>query len=71
MSSNGKTCDITRSDLLVVAKEMNIKKAEVIIDEVLSGVTHWKKFAKNAEVHTKQIAAIGELHLVIICEPIS
>ena len=55
----------------MVAKEMNIKKAVVIIDEVLSGVTHWKKFAKNAEVHTKQIAAIGELHLVIICEPIS
>ncbi|MBK7238893.1 MAG: hypothetical protein IPI00_01655 [Flavobacteriales bacterium] len=45
---------------------MNIKKAVVIIDEVLSGVTHWKKFAKNAEVRTKQNAAIGELHLVII-----
>jgi len=64
MSINGKRLDITRDDLLVVAKEMNIKKAEAIIDEVVAGVKTWKKHAKNAEMDPKQVAAIAGLHLV-------
>lgn len=63
MSINGKRLDITRKDLLAVAKDMNIKKAEAIIDEVVAGVKQWKKFAKEAEVDAKQVAAIGKLHL--------
>ncbi len=63
MSINGKRLDITRRDLLAVAKDMNIKKAEAIIDEVVAGVKQWKKFAKEAEVDAKQVAAIGKLHL--------
>ena len=64
MSINGKRLDITRADLLAVAKEMNIKKAEAIIDEVVGGVKTWKKCAKKAEVDVKQVEAIGKLHLV-------
>lgn len=63
MSINGKRSDITRDDLLGVAKDMNIKKAEAIIDEVLAGVKTWKKWAKEAEVDPKQVAAICSLHL--------
>ncbi|MBL7940745.1 MAG: type II toxin-antitoxin system HipA family toxin [Flavobacteriales bacterium] len=63
MSINGKRLDITRDDLLAVAKEMNIKKAETIIDEVKAGVKTWKKSAKKAEVAQKQVEAIGKLHL--------
>lgn len=63
MSINGKRLDITRADLLAVAKEMNIKKAETIIDEVVAGVKTWKKCAKKAEVDMKQVAAIAGLHL--------
>ncbi|MCB9183504.1 MAG: type II toxin-antitoxin system HipA family toxin [Flavobacteriales bacterium] len=63
MSINGKRLDITRKDLLAVAKDMNIKKAEAIIDAVVAGVKQWKKFAKEAEVDAKQVAAIGKLHL--------
>lgn len=62
MSINGKRSDITRADLLAVAKDMNIKKAEAIIDEVLAGVKSWKKWAKQAGVDPKQVAAIGSLH---------
>ncbi|MEZ4788450.1 MAG: type II toxin-antitoxin system HipA family toxin [Flavobacteriales bacterium] len=63
MSINGKRLDITRKDLLAVAKDMNIKKAEAIIDEVVAGVKTWKRCAKQAEVDVKQVAAIGKLHL--------
>lgn len=63
MSINGKRSDITRTDLLAVAKDMNIKKAEAIIDEVLAGVKSWRKWAKQAGVDPKQVAAIGSLHL--------
>lgn len=63
MSINGKRMDITRADLLAVAKEMNIKKAETIIDEVVAGVKDWKRFAKKAEMPAVQTAAIGKLLL--------
>jgi serine/threonine-protein kinase HipA len=66
MSINGKRLDITRADLLVVAKDMNIKKAEAIIDEVVAGIKTWKKHAKKAEMDPKQVAAIAGLHLVRI-----
>lgn len=63
MSINGKRLDITRADLLAVAKEMNIKKAEAIIDEVKAGVRKWKTFAKKAGVDPKQVEAIKGMHL--------
>lgn len=63
MSINGKRLDITRADLLAVAKDMNIKKAEAVIEEVKTGVKKWRTFAKKAEVNTKQVEAIGKLHL--------
>lgn len=66
MSINGKRLDITREDLLAVAKDMSIKKAEAIIEEVVAGVKTWKKHPKKAEVNPKQVAAIGKLHLVTL-----
>lgn len=66
MSINGKRNDITREDLLAVAKAMNIKKAGAIIDEVVAGVKKWKSFAKKAAVDPKQMAAIGGLLLLKI-----
>lgn len=64
MSINGKRLDITRADLLAVAKEMNIKKADAIINEVVAGVRKWKTFAKKAGVDMKQVEAIKALLLV-------
>ena len=63
MSVRGKRLEITRADLLAVAKEMNIRKPEIIIDEVKAGVKKWKTFAKKAEVNAKQVEAIGKLML--------
>ncbi|MBP8822822.1 MAG: type II toxin-antitoxin system HipA family toxin [Flavobacteriales bacterium] len=64
MSINGKRLDITRADLLAVAKEMNIRKADAIINEVVAGVKKWKTFAKKAGVDVKQVEAIKALLLV-------
>ncbi len=64
LSINGKRIDITRADLLAVAKDMNIKKAGAIIDEVVAGVRRWKKCATKAAVNAKQIAAIASTHLL-------
>lgn len=66
MSVNGKRLDITRDDLLAVAKAMNIKKAEVIIDEVRAGVKKWRTFAKKAAMPAKQVEMIGRMHLTRI-----
>jgi serine/threonine-protein kinase HipA len=63
MSINGKRLEVRRDDLLAVAKAMNIKKAEVIVDEVIAGVKDWKKFAKKAEMPAVQTAVIGKLLL--------
>ena len=66
LSINSKRKDIKRADLLLVAKDMNIKKAEAMIDEVKAGVKTWKKCAKEAGVNAKQVAAIAGLHLTRI-----
>jgi serine/threonine-protein kinase HipA len=66
MSINGKRTDITRDDLLAVAKAMNIKKAAAIIDEVKAGVKRWKSFAKKAGMPAKQVEMIGKMHLTRI-----
>jgi len=63
---NGKRTDITREDLLTVAKAMNIKKAAAIIDEVKAGVRKWKSFTKQAAMPTKQVEMIGRMHQVRI-----
>jgi serine/threonine-protein kinase HipA len=62
LSVNGKNDDIVREDVLFLAKEMNIKKAKTIIEEMNAVVRKWKKFAKIAEVPTKQVLAIGKTH---------
>ncbi len=65
LSVNGKNDDIVREDVLLLAKEMNIKKAKTIIEEMNAVVRKWKKFAAIAEVPTKQMLAIGKTHLGI------
>ena len=50
LSINGKRKDITRQDLLLVAKNMNIKNPAKIIDHVSSVVSHWKTYANAVQV---------------------
>lgn len=64
LSINGKTIDITKDDLLKVGKEMNIKHAKTIIEQVQSSVRKWPQYAKDAKVKDKQIKAINQTLLV-------
>ncbi|MFO7735300.1 MAG: type II toxin-antitoxin system HipA family toxin [bacterium] len=50
LSVNGKRTDISKEDLIEVAKQMNIKKPSEIIEQVVDSVSRWKEFAKVAEV---------------------
>lgn len=58
LSINGKRDRIARGDLLAVAKQMNIKKAENIISDVQFAVDNWQLFAANAGVEPKLVNAI-------------
>ncbi len=60
LSINGKHKDITKADLLVLAKSINIKKAEKIINEIRAVVCEWLGYAAIANVsdaHKNNISA--------------
>ena len=65
LSVNGKRLNITREDLLLVAKNMNFKKANVIIDEVKGVVNKWDYFSKQTGVNNDLKNAIGETLLLL------
>lgn len=50
MSINGKYDDITREDLLLFARQNNIKDASAIIDNVCHEASHWSDVAKECGV---------------------
>ena len=52
LSVNGKRLNITREDLMTIAKDNNIKKGEQIITEINSVVKSWKEYAKKAKVRS-------------------
>ena len=66
MSVNGKWDDITRADLLAVAKNVNIRQASQIIDQVVDGVSKWFEFAKDHQIPDGIIKTIGTTLLLNI-----
>lgn len=50
LSVNGKRLNITKEDLMTIAKENSIKKGEKIIQEINHVVKSWNQFAREAEV---------------------
>ncbi len=60
LSINGKRKEILKQDLMVVAKSMNIKKPEMIINEINKTVNNWEDFANQAKVSQEKTKAIGE-----------
>ena len=50
MSVNGKFDDINRDDLLVFARQNNIKDAKSVIDEVCEAVSRWPQMARGCGV---------------------
>jgi serine/threonine-protein kinase HipA len=59
LSINGKRNNISKDDLLVVAKNMNIKKAPAILNQISNTVKSWKDFAVETKVKPKLRDAIG------------
>lgn len=58
LSINGKREQINRNDLLTLAKQMNIKKPNALINEVQQSVNNWKNYAKQVGVEKKLTDAI-------------
>lgn len=62
LSLRGKTAEITRKDLLELAKHEDVRQGAKIIDQVRDAVSQWPKFAALAGVSEARISAI-EKHL--------
>jgi serine/threonine-protein kinase HipA len=52
LSVNGKRLNITKADLMTIAKDNNIKKGEKIINEINSVVKSWHEYSMQAAVRT-------------------
>jgi serine/threonine-protein kinase HipA len=57
--------NISRNDLLQVAKKMNIKKADAIIDQVHAAVKKWNEFADETNVKKELKEAISNTLLFL------
>jgi serine/threonine-protein kinase HipA len=65
LSINGKRKDITRKDLLNIARQMNVKKAENIISQTAEVVAHWPVYADKVNVEQPLKEAIGKTLIVL------
>lgn len=65
LSINGKRQNISRNDFLQVAKKMNIKKANLIIDQVRESVSQWDSFANQTSVNQNLKDAIAKTLLLL------
>ena len=66
MSINNKWDDISRNDLLSVAKSVNIKQANLIINKVIEAVSMWPRWAKEYGIPSQSITAIQNALLLKI-----
>ena len=66
MSINGKWDDVTRDDLLTLAKNVNVKQAGVIIEQVKDGVSKWRSFATQYGIPSEIVKAIDSTLLLHI-----
>ena len=66
MSINNKWDGISRDDLLSVAKSVNIKQANNIINKVVEAVSKWPQWAKEYGIPSQSITAIQNALLLKI-----
>ncbi|NNF99800.1 MAG: type II toxin-antitoxin system HipA family toxin [Desulfobacteraceae bacterium] len=65
LSINGKYRNISKEDLMTIAKANNIKKGAKIIEEINIVVKSWKEFAHQAKVRKKLLQSIqNNLHIL-------
>ena len=65
MSICGKLQNITREDLLQVARQMNIKRPNELIDQVVEAVSLWKQIASQYTIPKEIIDYIQSTHLTL------
>ena len=65
MSIRGKQKDITREDLLEVARQMNIKHAIELIDQVVEAVSQWQQLASQYTIPQDVIKYIQSTHVYL------
>ncbi|NBR15781.1 MAG: type II toxin-antitoxin system HipA family toxin, partial [Crocinitomicaceae bacterium] len=65
LSVNGKRKDISKADFLVVAKTMNIKNANEIIEEVANACAKWIEFAQEVNVSSELTNSIASTFVKI------
>ena len=69
LSVNGKFNDITRTDLLAVARRFAIPNAETIIARVNDAVLSWPQFAAEAGLDKATIESVAANHVQIGAPP--
>ena len=65
LSVNGKRKNITTEDLMHVAKQMNVKKAKAIVQQVADVISNWSAYADKANVDKTLKLAIEATLLVL------
>lgn len=65
LSINGKRQGITRDDLLVVGRQMNVKKAPSIIQQISEVVAKWSSYAEQVNVELNLRDAIGKTLFIL------
>ena len=65
MSVNGKFKDITRSDLLEVAKRFGIGTANKVLKDIAQAISCWPELAQAAGVDAKEIEKIRSHHQIL------
>jgi len=65
LSINGKRRNQTKQDLLSVAQSMNIKKAEIILEETTAVVQNWNEYADKVGVDKAKRDAIKKTFIKI------
>jgi serine/threonine-protein kinase HipA len=65
LSMNGRKTEISRNDLLEVARRMNVKKAEHIIQQTADVVSRWKQYSGKVGVEKKLSGAIQKTLIVL------
>lgn len=65
LSINGKRSEINRNDLLVVAKNMSIKKPQHLIEQIVSTVAQWETYAASVAVNKDLKSAIKKTLLLL------
>lgn len=65
MSINNKWDNITRNDLLTIARNVNIKSPNSIIDQVVESVSHWQQLAHAHGIPKTTTKYIGSTHILL------